>query len=318
MQVPIKFVSSITGEVPESVHYFVDDDDYDALIKRYSKAVGIRRYVVPAILKVEYKFGGKEVDGREIYDYLLNFGFSERISLSVVKLLFVNKDIIERLIERGKSESIIYDYEHIERMRMAGVEYISYMKRYVLSSNVYVYPIYTEYIRVEPPEPPIVIREYWRNFEVSMLMDCTTRTKKGDTEHRKVEFRGIFKAEKDAIIDWELYHKGMGHSEAHNIVRRAVEVAESILKDYYEIKGYDFMHTCSGPTYNGFDPLAETPDIIVYEEYAYEEVSDIVLEVIDIDYGNAKRFTDEFALIGKWWQDRSYAISELRKQVEGV
>lgn len=310
MQVPIRYVSSITGDVPENVHYFIEDDDYDALIKRYSKATGVRRYVVPAILKTEYEFGGKDVGGKEIYDYLLNFGFSERISLSVVKLLFVNKDIIERLIERGKSESIIYDYEHIERMRMAGVEYISYMKRYVLSSDVYVYPVYTEYEWVEPPKI-----EYWRNFEVSMLMDCTTRTKKGDTEHRKVEFRGIFKAERNAIIDWELYHKGMGHEEAHNIVGRAVEVAESILKDYYEIKGYDFMHTCSGPTYNGFDPLSETPYINVYILEADEEVSNIVLEVIDIDYGNAKRFTDEFTLIGKWWQDRSYAISELRKQV---
>ena len=67
-----------------------------------------------------------------------------------------------------------------------------------------------------------------------------------------------------------------------------------------------------------FDRLAEIEEIVVYELVSDEEVSDIVGEVIDIDYGNIQRFTDEFALVGKWWQDRSYAISELRKQVKGV
>ena len=318
MQVPIKYISPITGEVPESVHYFVDDDDYDTLIRRYSKAIGVRRYVIPAILKVEYIFGGKEVYGKEIYRYLKSFGFSDRISVSVAKLFFANRDVIERLLDMEYDASVIYDYEHVDRMRMAGIGKILYTRYGAFEHVVYVNPIKTEYELIEIPEPPEVIREYWRNFEVSMLMDCTTRTKKGETEHRKVEFRGIFKAEKSAIIDWELYHKGMGHEEARNIVGVAVEVAESVLKEYYEIKGYDFMHTCSGPMFNGFDPLEETDDIIVWEDYAYEEVSDIVLEVIDIDYGNAKRFTDEFALIGRWWQDKSYTLGELRKQVEGA
>lgn len=318
MYVPIRFVSSITGEVPESVHYFIDDDDYDALIKRYSKAVGIRRYVVPAILKAEYEFGGEEVGGKKIYDCLIDFGFSESIALSVTKVFFANEDVIDRLLAKENDKSIIYDHEHTERMRMCGLDYLRYMKRYVLTSDVYVYPIHTEYEWIEPPEPPIVIREYWRNFEVSMLMDCTTRTKKGDTEHRKVEFRGIFKAEKNNIIDWELYHKGMGQTEAHVIVKVAVEVAESVLKEYYEIKGYDFMSSCDGPSYNGLDVLDKTDDIIVYELDAESEVSKIVLEVIDIDYGNVKRFTDEFQLVGRWWQDKSYTIKELRTQVSGA
>ena len=318
MEVPVGFKSAIIGDVPENVHYFIDGDDYDALINRYSKATGVRRYVVPAILKVEYEFGGSEVEGAEVYKYLLDFGFSENIAISVTKLLFTSRDVIEKLLDKGYDDSVIYDYEHIERMRKAGIEYIHYMKRYAFDNQVYVYPIKTEYEWFELPEPPEDILEYWRNFEVSMLMDCTTRTKIGETEHRKVEFRGIFKAEESAIINWELYHKGMGHTEAHNIVRDAVRVAESILKDYYEVKGYDFMHTCSGPTYNGFDPLEEADNIIVLEDDAESEVSNIVLEVIDIDYGNVQRFTDEFELVGRWWNNKSYAISELRKQVKGV
>lgn len=316
MQVPIRYVSSVTGEVPEAVHYFIEDDDYDALIKRYSRATGVRRYAVPAILRIEYVFGGKEVSGKEIYDYLLNMGFSNNIALSTVKIFFANTDVIERMMDKGKDKSIIYDYEHTDRMRMCGLDYLRYMKGYVLTSDVYIYPIYTEYVWVEPPEPPEI--EYWRNFEVSMLMDCTTRDEKGMKHKRKVEFRGIFRADRSAVIDWELYYEGMGQSESHKIIKIATEVAESVLKEYYEIKGYDFMHSCTGPTFNGIDPLADLPDDIVQEDYAYEEVSNIVMEVIDIDYGDAKRFTDEFILVGRWWQDKSQTLKELRTQVSGI
>ena len=318
MEVPVGFKSAIIGEVPDSVHYFIDTDSYDALIKRYSKAVHRYHVVIPGILKAEYEFGGKRVDGKEIYDFLMDYGFSERNALSITKLLFASEDVVERVVDRGYGMSAIYDYTHIDRMRIIGLEYLRYSKYYISERDVYVHPIHTEYEWVEPPEPPEDILEYWRNFEVSMLMDCTTRTKKGDTEHRKVEFRGIFKAEKSDIIEWQTYHMAMGQTESHKIVGTAVEVAESVLKEYYAIKHYDFMHSCDGPTYNGLDLLEKTDDIIVYELESDAEVSDIVLEVIDIDYGSVKRFTDEFSLIGRWWNDKSYTIKELRLQVSGV
>lgn len=300
--------SPLLGEISEEVHDILYEEfAYDEYLKEFARTFGARRTVIPAILKIEHSLTGIH-KGRDIYEYLVFFGFSKETSISVMKLFSASERFINDMVDEGYSESIAtYSFNHIRRMNYFGLESISMRPSFAFEQDIKVRSIKRTHIE----EPPPTEYEHWRPFQLSMLIDCSTRNDKGIIQKRKIEFRGIFTAARDSIVDWSL----VGKSREDDILMAAGESAEVILKRYASIKGYDDLMSCSNVEFYGINLLESESDIYVEYDELSEYKTDNVLEVVDIDY-NMIRFTDKLVYIGEWWKNKNYYITELNKQVE--
>lgn len=305
------YTSPIAGDInPEIYHSMLSArEEY---LRTYSRIMGVRRVIIPAIIKVERKFGGKIVKGINIYNTLLRWGYSEFVASSVVNTLLINSVLVEDMLNESISDiSILYSHDLVSRLKYANLAAIpKYRKWYYFEQEFIVHPI-DIYEYIEEPLPEEI--ELWRYFEVSMLMSC--RTNKPHEAKRELEFRGVFFAEESVIMDFETYESAL--TTDNSIVRVATEIAESLLQEFCEIKGYDFFESCgcSEARFNGIDPLESLKpiEINVSDIETYESSHE--LDIWDMDYSK-RRFDDTLKLTGRWWEDKTYSITEMRKQLD--
>ena len=317
------YVSPITGYIPQDVYYLLAKRyDMDKYLKEYASIVGRRRIVIPAILDVEYETRKRDSEiwtGAEIYNYLTSAGYTNSTSIAVMKLFAASADTIERLRDRDYGDDyILYTMTYLQRLHELGISIdgggISYRPSYAMGMDIYVSPILVEHVPDEPPPPPPPIEyEEWRQFQISMLIDCTTRDIHGKESKRKIELRGIFKAEKDMIIDWNLL--GNLRDVIESMLRGAGVAAERIIKQYAVIKGYgDLMEYCQSAEFYGCNLLESIDSEFIDEDDVLGFATDALLEVVDVDF-NRVPFSDKVVFIGRWWEDKSYYESELNAQV---
>lgn len=312
------YTSPIAGIIDSDIYYSTLSAREDYL-RTYSRVMGVRRIIIPAIIKVERKFGDQIVKGQDIYDALIRWGYSESVAGSVVNTLYVNSLLVDDMLSESRSEmSTLYTYDLVSRLKYSNLAAIpKYRKWYYLEQEFIVHPIDVyEYddIPEEPEEPDEPEEtELWRRFEVSMLMSC--RTNKPRDAKRELEFRGLFYAKESEILDFESYNSAL--TTDNSIVRTATEIAEVLLMEYCELKGYDFFETCgcSDARFNGIDPLEsqEAVEINISELENFKTRHE--LDIWDMDY-NTRRFSDTLTLTGRWWENKAECIKQLRLQLD--
>lgn len=310
------YISPMTGYIPQDVYYLLAKQyDVDKYLKKYAGIVGRHRTIIPAILDVEYrayKTGSEVLTGAEIRNYLVSSGYTEATAIVVMKLFAANSFFIEDLLEHGYSDfHISYMMTYLRRMHELGIIRSDVRPSYAIDMDITIKPIIVEHVPEVPP-PPVEYEE-WRQFQISMLIDCTTHDVHGKESKRKIELRGVFKAEKDMIIDWS----SLGESRivTEDMLRDAGVSAERIIKQYAEIKGYgDLMEYCQRAEFYGCNLLESIDSEFIDEDDVLDFVTDALLEVVDIDF-NRVPFSDRVVFTGRWWEDKGYYESEMSSQV---
>ncbi len=321
------YISPILGEIPEDIYSVVANTPrlpytregnvvpYRELLNRIKREYGYGRLRTD-ILYIETEFDDvREFIGAELNALLLSRGVASTNAVNLVRLFAANQTLIDDLIEKGFSTNeAVYELDLKGRLRELGLTTRILTTSFAFDSVFNVYPV-IEKPELVPPPPPPPEYEYWRPFGVSMLIDCETRQDNRKIT-RKVEFRGIFTALKEAIVDWKKIEAGGRCDE--DTIGKAVEVAEDILSEYSRWKGYDFLFECSEPTFNGCNLMEDSPDIEVLVDDSDIHETTAFLEVVDIDYSKSP-FSDSIVFKGKWWLDKDEAIKTLRRQVsQGV
>lgn len=317
------YLSPILGEHSE---YFYDEFieiknlDYSTFIGRMRAALkyGVLR---SGVLLVETRFKDVKVSGTDIYNYLFNFGFDENHAVNITRLFSVNNRLTEQLVEQGfKLDDVIYGMDLKARLDALGLESATVTKSYALSDEFIVHQLLEVEIE-EPLPPPPPEYEVWRPFQISVLIDCTTSDAKGRRLRRSIEFRGVFIAEKNSIIDWGSYTKKIGKSDVYKLLRDAGIVSEAVMKEYAAHKGYQDLFECAVPVFDGINLLEDLPDILVDLDESDTHKTENSLDVVDLDrpkttgttWGN---FSDNVVYVGNWWEDEGDAIIEMRRQVQ--
>lgn len=317
------YISSILGEHSE---YFYDkfmqllsEKDYDYFINNMKDEL---RYGVlrSGVLAVETQFRDAKVSGTDIYDYLINFGFDENHAVNITRLFSTNNRLIEHLVEQGfKLEDVVYGMDLKARLDALGLESSTVNKKYALSDEFVVYSFEVEIEEPVPPPPPEY--EVWRPFQISVLIDCTTSDSHNRRIRRSIEFRGVFIAEKNSIINWGTYTKRMAKVDVYKLLRDSGTVAEAVMKEYAAHKGYQDLFECAVPVFDGINLLEDLPDILVDLDDSESYVTENSLDVVDLDKSKAGKnwgnFSDTVRYTGKWWGDEGDAIIEMRRQVQG-
>jgi len=293
--------------------------DYTAFVKNMRSVL---RYGVlkSGVLVVETKFKDVSVSGIDIYNYLVDFGFSERISVNITRLFSVNNRLIERLVDDGFNlNDVVYGMDLKARLDALDLESANVTKSYAFEDVFTVHQLLKVYIEEEIPPPPPEY-ELWRPFQISVLIDCTTTDAHNRRIRRSIEFRGVFIAEKNSIIDWESYTKRIAIVDVYNILKDAGTVAESVMKEYAAHKGYQDLFECAVPVFSGINLLEDLPDIEVDLDESDSYVTENSLDVVDMDKSktgkNWGNFSDTVNYKGHWWEDESDAIIEMRRQVQ--
>lgn len=153
-----EYTSPVIGDIPEELYYAIDLS-IDEFLEQYTLIRHRRAMVIPAILRVEKKLSGMEIKGSTIYTYLIQYGFSESVSMSALRIFAAHDEVISVLKEIGFDEySMIYDYTYLSKLKKANFEKISIWKSYALESYINVRPI-----RVEEELPPPPPEYYYRS-----------------------------------------------------------------------------------------------------------------------------------------------------------
>jgi len=314
------YISPILGEHSEDFYYKFQElkiNTFTAFVDGMRSGLGYRE-LRSAILVVEDYFKGSKVSGTDIYNYLTKFGFSESNSINVTRLFSTNNRLVERLVDQGFSvNDVVYGMVLKSKLESLGLKSATTNTSYALGDNFVVYPILKIELEEEVPPPPEY--ELWRPFQISVLIDCTTSDPKGRAVRRSIEFRGVFTAERNSIIDWNSYNKKLPLASVYKLLGDVGTVAESVMKEYAAHKGYQDLFECAVPVFDGINLLEDLPDILVEEPDDYETENSF--EVIDHNrsettgkqWGN---FSDTVKYTGKWWLDESKAIVEMRRQVQ--
>ena len=308
------YISPMTGYISQDVYYLLSKRyDTDKYLDEYAR-IEKRRTIIPAVLSIEYetyKNAFESWKGAEIYDYLIREGYSKSTALSVIKLFAANDDITKRLQDTNLDEYLIsYGMTYVDRLHTLGIQSISYRPSFIMGMDIDVKPI--EIVHV-PYEPPIIEYEEWRLFQVSDLINCETKDSKGKERTRAIELRGVFKAEKNEIIRW--YDLGKNREVYVNMLKAAALAAESILREYAEIKGYTgLIEDCQAPEFDGIDLMESTDSESIDVDEVPGFVTECLLEIVDIDFSKIP-FTDRVLFTGKWWESSVYYIEEIRNQV---
>ncbi len=319
------YLSPILGEHSE---YFYDEfiqllseKDYEHYINnmRTELKYGVLR---SGVLAVETKFKDVKVSGTDIYNYLINFGFDENHAVNITRLFSTNNRLIESLVEQGFNLSdVVYGMDLKARLDALGLESSTVNKKYALSDSFIVHQLLEVEIEEEVPPPPPPEYEVWRPFQISVLIDCTTSDVHKRTIRRSIEFRGVFIAEKNSIINWGTYTKRMAKVDVYRLLGDAGTVAEAVMKEYAAHKGYQDLFECAVPVFDGINLLEDLPDIKVDIDDVDAYKTENSLDVVDLDksktgaaWGN---FSDTVVYIGEWWKDEGDAIIEMRRQVQG-
>jgi hypothetical protein len=140
------------GEISEALYDSIELP-YKEFMIEYTSLTGRRQYIMPALLRAE-RFLSGHTKGRDIYSALMDYGFSQRISLSAIRLFAANDLFVDSLLSREVSyEESTYSMNYMERMKRLGIEAITIRPDYAFENELYVRPI-----RVIVP-PPV---GYWR------------------------------------------------------------------------------------------------------------------------------------------------------------
>lgn len=322
------YLSPILGERSEEFY----DTFMTIRSKSYSDFIKDMRNILnykllrTGVLVVETTFNDIEVSGNDIYDYLIKFGFSDTISVNITRLFSTNNRLIERLVDEGYSvNDVVYGMDLKDRLKHLGLVSANTNKSYALKDIFTVHKLLQVHIPeeelvVEPVIEKEILQEIWRPFQISVLIDCTTSDKRGARIRRSVEFRGVFVAEKNSIIDWSSYTKRLAKANVYSLLGDAGTVAEVIMQEYASHKGYQDLIECAVPIFDGINILEDLPDIIVSLDESGKYITENLLDVNDLDkYKSGKNwgnFSDKVKYIGHWWENKSYAITEMRKQIQ--
>jgi len=311
------YTSPMVGFISTEVFYLLAKRyGLKRYLKEYAELEKRTRIAIPAILEIEHKAGGEIWTGREIYGYLINRGYSSQTSTSVMKLFAANANLVSELMEEGHSEDYaLYSFTYLTRMHKLGYERVDYRPSYAMGMDINIYPIEIYHVEPpEPPEPPEVIYEEWRPFQISMLVDCTSHDSDGSiSSTRKIEFRGVFSAEKSEIVDWSML--GTSREVSEDMLRSAGVAAELSIEIYAKSKGYeDLIDMCAKPEFYGANLLESIDSDFIDENDTFDYVTEALFEVIDMD-NNKVSFTDKVSFTGEWWKDHKYYENEISSQV---
>ncbi len=305
------YISPILGVIPEEVYNHVVTFKvypyitYSNIMRREFGFGRLRS----GILWLETEFDEpREFIGAELNAFLINNGFPSSVSSDLVRTFAANQTLIDDIVERGFNvKDVVYGLNLKERLSQLGLTTRAVTTSFAFESIFTIFSV-TEVEELPPPPPEF---ERWKTFLVSMLIDCETGDR-GKRIKRVIEFRGTFTARSDVIVDWKAIAEG---GDPEDVIKDAVEVAEAVIEDYSFLKGYEFLFECSRPTFNGLDLKEDLPGILVDVDASDFHETTTLLEVVDRDYGDRIPYSDKIKYTGYWWEDKSKAITEMRRQV---
>ncbi len=331
--------SAMLGDLYRSEHNFIQkSEQYPAAVyARVMRNVYGKYITDAAILEVEYVFRGRDINGSDLYDWLIERGYGIETSRNVVNAFVTDTNITESIQDEVAPEWLEKS-SYRDRLKEAGVLETRYYMSYLAESNIKVRPV--EYIyepeeevpeealepinwddfaryptipepEEEPEEEYIPEEEYETEYPIEIIggLPPVEEVK----EHRMVKFQvqasmSVSYSDKRGR-SLEVYGQFWSTPEELNI---AIEAAVEILNDYAFGKGYGALVE-AGWKYNGV-----IEDLDSFISYSEEEISDKVTEarmwVDDVDYSRPSRFSDSVGFEYGWW--RADNIENTRKQVD--
>ncbi len=221
------YLSPVLGEHSEDFYdefIAIRSQDYATFIRSMRSVLkyGVLR---SGVLVVETEFKDVKVSGTDVYNYLINFGFSESASVNITRLFSVNNRLIEHLVDEGFDlNDVVYGMDLKARLKSLGLVSATVTKSYALEDVFVVHKLLEVYIEEEiPPPPPEVLYRSQATFTYS--------TRKQST---KVELR-IWYQSYDQIEERELIDKW---NEANE---NAVNLTNEPLLDSLEPVGGDIQ-----------------------------------------------------------------------------
>lgn len=187
------YISPILGYFTEDLYETLVssvDFRYDVYLKIMKETFGYS-FLRSGVLLIESHFKDRIVNGSDIYNFLLGFGFSETISYNLMKLFSTNNRLIERLVEEGFTEdSVVYGMSLEDRLRHLGLVSATTLRKYAYEDRFVVHKIMEVYV---PPEPPVHLGLY-------RSQGTYTYTMKGKRAELRIWYQSNEKISEDTLI----------------------------------------------------------------------------------------------------------------------
>lgn len=289
------YISPIFGLVEEGAYQYINElssaysGEKLSDIMRERWGYGVLR---TGVVFVESRLKGEtEIIGERLVDLLVGFGYTEQHASDITRLFSVNNRLVNDLLEKElEKEKVIYGFYFKGRLRELGLVSASVTLQYALDDVFVIYSL----AEVAVPAPPkrVVL---WHPFLANLLIACETwDNKKRKNVTRAIEARGKFEARKDLVLP----------------VLRIDEQVMRLLEEYvrsiesYGDRAYNILlDECTNISVElvGIDLLKEQPDIEVPIRKEIKKITDIPLELWDLDYGK-RRDSRIIKRIGRWWE----------------